>query len=370
MDLKELVALPVRSLAPYVPGKPIEELEREYGIRDSIKLASNENPFGAGTLAQEAIGQAARQVGLYPDGNGFSLKRALASKHNCSMECITLGNGSNDVLVMLAEAFLTTQEEAVYSQYAFAVYPIVVQATGATARVAQALPEGSEMPLGHDLAAMANLASARTRLVFIANPNNPTGTFIRKQALHDFISALPPTTLVVVDEAYIEYADDPDFPDTSRWLDLFPNLVVARTFSKAYGLAGLRVGYALSHPSVADALNRVRQAFNVNSIALAAATAALADHEHVARSVAANREALAQVRSGLDRLGLRYFPSQGNFILLDCARPALPIYDAMLREGVIVRPVGGYGLPNHLRVTLGTSSQNQRMLAALEQSLS
>ncbi len=368
-DPKSLVALPVRGIAPYVPGKPIEELEREYGISGSIKLASNENPFGPGPLARAAIANAAAQIGFYPDGNGYALKRALAAKHGCALDCITLGNGSNDVLVMLAEAFLTQSTEAVYSQYAFAVYPIAVQATGATARVAKALSETDAMPLGHDLSAMAALVSERTRLVFVANPNNPTGTFVREGSLRDFISSLPKTTLIVVDEAYIEYADDPEFPDASGWLDEFSNLVVTRTFSKAYGLAGLRVGYALSHPVIADALNRVRQAFNVNTIALGAAEAALKDQEHVTRSVAANREALAYIRAGLDKLGLRYFPTQGNFLLVDCARPALPIYDAMLRSGVIVRPVGGYGLPNHLRITLGTPAQNQRMLAALEQAL-
>jgi histidinol-phosphate aminotransferase len=368
-DLKDLVAPPVRNLAPYVPGKPLEELEREYGIRDSIKLASNENPFGPGALARRAIAAASGEIGLYPDGNGYSLKRALAAKHGCATECITLGNGSNDVLVMLAEAFLTSQQEAVYSQYAFAVYPIAVQATGATARIAPALPESHEMALGHDLSAMAALVNERTRIVFIANPNNPTGTFVATDALRGFIGGLPQTTLVVLDEAYIEYTEA-GFPDASEWLKEFPNLVVTRTFSKAYGLAGLRVGYALSHPGVADALNRVRQAFNVNSLALAAATAALQDQEHVAKSVAANREALSMVRQVLDTLSIRHYPTQGNFILLDCDRPALPIYDAMLRLGVIVRPVGGYGLPNHLRITLGTQAQNQRMLEALKQALS
>jgi histidinol-phosphate aminotransferase len=368
-DPKNLVAPPVRNLAPYVPGKPLEELEREYGVRDSIKLASNENPFGPGPLARAAIAAACDQIGLYPDGNGYALKRVLAAKHRCTTECITLGNGSNDVLVMLAEAFLTPEHEAVFSQYAFAVYPIAVQATGATARIAPALPESHPMALGHDLLAMAALVNERTRIVFLANPNNPTGTFVATDALRGFLQRLPQTTLAVVDEAYIEYTDV-DFPDSSEWLQEFPNLVVTRTFSKAYGLAGVRVGYALSHPGVADALNRVRQAFNVNSLALVAATAALQDRAHVAKSVAANREALSMVRAGLDTMRIRHYPTQGNFILIDCGRPALPIYDAMLRLGVIVRPVGAYGLPNHLRITLGTQPQNQRMLAALKHALS
>lgn len=368
-DPSSLTATPVRKLAPYVPGKPIEELEREYGIRDSLKLASNENPFGPGPRARAAIAAAAAQVGLYPDGNGFALKQALAAKHGCALECITLGNGSNDVLAMLAEAFLTPADEAVYSQYAFAVYSIVVQATGATARIAPANAESDVMPLGHDLAAIAQLVNQQTRLVFIANPNNPTGTFLTRAALREFIASLPQSTLVVVDEAYIEYADHEDFPDASEWLAEFPTLVVTRTFSKAYGLAGVRVGYALSHAGVADALNRVRQPFNVNSLALAAATASLLDQDHVARTVAVNREGLAEIRAGLEALGLRCYPSQGNFVLVDCARPAMPVYEAMLRAGVIVRPVGAYDLPNHLRITSGTPAQNQRMLAALAQAI-
>lgn len=368
-DPAVLIAPPVRELAPYMPGKPIEELEREYGIRDSIKLASNENPFGASPRVREALIRASAEIGLYPDGNGFALKQALAEKHGCSPESITLGNGSNDVLVMLAEAFLTPQTEAVYSEYAFAVYPIAVQATGAKAQVAPALGPDQTMPLGHDVEAILSLVNQRTRLVFVANPNNPTGTSLDETSLRRLITETPRTALVVVDEAYIEYTD-PGFPDASRWLSEFPHLVVTRTFSKAYGLAGLRVGYALSHPSVAEVLNRVRQPFNVNSLALAAARAALEDQEHVRRSVTAAREGLRYVKRELDRIGVRHLPSQGNFVLVDCGRPALPIYERMLRAGVIVRPVGGYGLPNHLRITIGTEEQNQRMLAALEHALS
>jgi histidinol-phosphate aminotransferase len=359
----------VRTLAPYIPGKPIEELEREYGISDSIKLASNENPLGPGPHALQAIADASRQIGLYPDGSGFALKQALVRKHGCSADCITLGNGSNDVLVLIAEAFLSPQSEAVYSQYTFAVYPIAVQATGATARVAPANPPGHAMPLGHDLDAMAKLVNERTRLVFVANPNNPTGTWVEAGALRRFIAALPQQTLVVLDEAYIEYVGVPDFPDASRWLAEFPNLIVTRTFSKAYGLAGLRVGYALSHPAVAGMLNRVRQPFNVNTIALAAALAALGDSKHLQRSIETNRSGLAQVQAGFDALRVRHLPSAGNFVLIDCGRPAAPVYESMLRQGVIVRPVGNYQLPNHLRITIGTHAQNERMLAALGQAL-
>jgi histidinol-phosphate aminotransferase len=369
-DPAEFAAAPVRTLAPYIPGKPLEELEREYGIRDSIKLASNENPLGAGPGALQAIAKASREIGLYPDGSGFTLKQALAKKHGCAIESITLGNGSNDVLVMIAEAFLSPQSEAVFSQYGFAVYPIAVQATGATARVAPALPNDHAMPLGHDLNAMAKLVNEHTRVVLVANPNNPTGTWIDSDTLRSFVTSIPSQTLVVVDEAYIEYVNEPAFPDASRWLAAHPNLIVTRTFSKAYGLAGLRVGYALSHPNVAGMLNRVRQAFNVNSIALAAARAALEDTEHLQRSVEGNRAGMKQLQAGFDALGVRHLPSVGNFILIDCGRPAAAVYEAMLRQGVIVRPVGNYQLPNHLRITIGTQAQNERMLAALQQALS
>ncbi len=368
-DTSQLAVPPVRTLAPYVPGKPIEELAREYGLSDIIKLASNENPLGPGPKARAAMEAAAKDIGLYPDGGGFALKQALARKHGCAIESITLGNGSNDVLVMIAEAFLDRDAEAVYSQYAFAVYPIAVQATGATARIAPAFPEQHPMALGHDLEAMAKLVNERTRVVFIANPNNPTGTWIENAPLRRFIAGLPATTLVVVDEAYIEYVEDGTFPDSSRWLSEFPNLIVTRTFSKAYGLAGLRVGYALSSPAIAGMLNRVRQAFNVNSIALAAAAAALEDTDHLQKSIVLNREGLRQVEAGVDQLGLRRYPSRGNFLLVDCGRPAGPVYEAMLRQGVIVRPVGNYQLPAHLRVTVGTPEQNQRMLGALRQAL-
>lgn len=359
----------VHTLAPYVPGKPIEALEREYGIHGSIKLASNENPLGPGPRALQAIAAAAGDIGRYPDGSGFALKQALASKHGWPVEGITLGNGSNDVLVMIAEAFLTQDSEAVFSQYGFAVYPIAVQATGATARIAPAQAASATMALGHDLDAMSKLINERTRVVFIANPNNPTGTWLERGALQRFIAATPVSTLVVIDEAYIEYVPSEALADASGWLAAHPNLVVTRTFSKAYGLAGLRIGYALSHPAVAGMLNRVRQAFNVNSLALAAACAALEDHHHLACSLAANREGMRQLCSGFDALQRRHVPSAGNFVLLDCGRPALQVYEAMLRQGVIVRPVDSYQLPNHLRITIGTRQQNERMLTALEQAL-
>jgi histidinol-phosphate aminotransferase len=359
----------VRSLSPYVPGKPIEELEREYGVRDGIKLASNENPLGPGPRALAAIAAAAPEVGLYPDGNGYALRQALAARHGYSMDCVTLGNGSNDILVMLAEAFLSPATDAVCSQFAFAIYAIAIQATGASTRVAPAFPPDHSMAYGHDLDAMAQQVTQHTRLVYVANPNNPTGTWVDADRLRRFISAVPDQTLVVVDEAYFEYVEQPGYASVSSWLPEFPNLVVTRTFSKAFGLAGLRVGYALSHPEVADYLNRVRQPFNVNLIALHAAHAALGDQEHLQRSVTLNREGMRHVLAGLDAMGIRHTPSAGNFVLVNCLRPAYAVYESMLRQGVIVRPLAGYQLPHHLRITIGTAGQNERMLSALAQSL-
>lgn len=361
----DLASAAVRGLQPYIPGKPISELEREYGVTDIVKLASNENPLGPGPLARAAMQWELAEIGLYPDGSGFALRNRLARHHGLPLEGITLGNGSNDILVLLAEAFLTPEVEAVYSQYCFAVYPIAVQATGATARVATALPADHAMPLGHDLDAMSNLVTPRTRLVFVANPNNPTGTWLDSKALRRFIESLPPTALAVVDEAYFEYSRETDCPDATVWVREYPNLVVVRTFSKAHGLAGLRIGYSLSSPEIADILNRVRQPFNVNSVALAAAGAALDDTQHVQKTAALNSEGLKQLRAGLQALGLKVLPSAGNFLLVDLGTPAAAVYDGLLRRAVIARPVGNYGLPNHLRITTGTAAQNQRLLAAL-----
>jgi histidinol-phosphate aminotransferase len=281
------------------------------------------------------------------------------------VEWITLGNGSNDILVLLAEAFLTPETEAIYAQYCFAVYPIAVQAVGARACIAPALPATASMPLGHDLAAMQALVTPRTRLVFIANPNNPTGTWLDSQSLVRFLRGLPDSVIAVLDEAYFEYSRDVDCPDASTWLRELPNLVVVRTFSKAHGLAGLRVGYALSQPQIAETLNRLRQPFNVNSVALAAATAALDDTQHVERTIALNRAGREQLRTGLEALGLKVVPSAANFVLVDLGGPSGPVYEGLLRHGVIARPLGNYGLPNHLRITTGTAEQNRRTLEAL-----
>lgn len=368
-DVQDWAVAGVQGLKPYQPGKPISELEREYGVSDVLKLASNENPLGASPAAVAAMRGALEDLWLYPDGGGYDLRRALGVLHGVDPACITLGNGSNDTLVLLAETFLAPGREAVFSQYAFAVYPIATQATGATARVVPALPADGEQPLGHDLDAMAKAVGPDTRVVFVANPNNPTGTWVETTELRRFLDQVPRDVVVVVDEAYSEYARALGVPDASAWLGEYPNLVVSRTFSKAYGLAGIRVGYTVSSRAIADLLNRVRQPFNVNSLALLGAEAALGDTAFIARSVEENRVGLDQLRTGLEALGLETPPSAANFALVDLGRAAGPINEALMRDGVIVRPVANYGLPNHLRMTVGTQPQNERLLHSLADAL-
>jgi len=358
-----LTAPGIATLSPYVPGKPVSELERELGICDSVKLASNENPLGCSEQVIAALQKQLNEVARYPDGGGFALRNTLAERHGVDPTAITLGNGSNDVLDMIARTFLAPGFESLFSQHAFAVYPISSQAVGATLKVAPAIN------YGHDLTAMAALVSDKTRVIWIANPNNPTGTWLKATEMKAFIAQLPSTTLVVIDEAYIEYVDEADYPDTSKWLSEFSNLIVTRTFSKAYGLASLRVGYSISDPAIADLLNRVRQPFNVNSMALAAAEAALQDQVFIGRAVTTNRIGMQQLCQGFEVLGLDWIPSVGNFVCVDLAQEAGPIDQALLREGCITRPVTAYGLPNHLRISVGFQDENQRLLTALKKVL-
>ena len=365
IDLCELSPSYVRSIAPYQPGKPIAELAREMGLKeaDIVKLASNENPRGIGPRTRAAIEASIADLARYPDGNGFELKQALAKRYGVDIGSIVLGNGSNDVLELVALAFLGPGRAAVFSQHCFAVYPLATQARGARAIVVPA------RNYGHDLEAMARAIDDETTVAWLANPNNPTGTFARHDEVEAFLKRVPERVLVVLDEAYNEYLVPELRSDTFKLVKRHPNLVVTRTFSKAYGLAGLRVGYAFAHPSVADVMNRVRQPFNVNSIALAAATAALDDMEFVARSYAENLQGLRQLEEGARGLGLKYIPSHGNFITVQVGKAA-EIYKRLLRRGVIVRPVGGgYGLPEHLRVTVGTAEENRKFLGALAASL-
>lgn len=353
----------VASLRPYVPGKPVADLERELGIRNSVKLASNENPLGPAPSARAVIAGQTEQMARYPDGGGYALGLALAQRHNVDRLCITLGNGSNDVLDMVARVFLGPGREAIFSEYAFAVYPIVTQAVSAVARVAPATD------YGHDLQAMLSLVNDDTRVIFIANPNNPTGTWLAAQPLRDFLEAVPKDVIVVVDEAYIEYVQQPDYPDTSQWLSAFDNLVVTRTFSKAYGLAALRLGYSLSHPDIADLLNRVRQPFNVNAMAQAAALAALDDEAHIRQTVEVNQAGMQQLTAAFRALGLEWIESVGNFVSVDVGRDAMAIDQQLLQHGVITRPVANYNMPTHLRISIGTEAENQRCIEALEQVL-
>lgn len=359
-------ALPgVQKLSPYVPGKPVDELARELGLDPAgiVKLASNENPLGPSPRVLEAIGRALPELTRYPDGNGFELKRRLAERYGVGLDQVTLGNGSNDILEMVARAWLAPGRNAVFSEHAFAVYPIATQAVGAEGRVVPA------RDYGHDLEAMLAAIDADTRVVFVANPNNPTGTWFGPDALQRFLSRVPPEVLVVLDEAYIEYAEGDELPDGMRYLADHPNLLVSRTFSKAYGLAALRVGYAVSSAAVAGVLNRVRQPFNVGSLGLVAACAALDDHDYLRQSRLANQAGMRQLEAGLAGLGLSWIPSRGNFLAVDFARDAAPINQALLRAGVIVRPVAGYGLPTFLRVSIGTEAENARFLEALRQVL-
>ncbi len=361
MNYQQLANSTLADLKPYVPGKPIAELQRQYGLKDIVKLASNESPLGPSTAVQAAIALAVRETTLYPDGNGFELKQAIAEKFAIQPAQITLGNGSNDVLELIARCFTAPDDEVMFAQHAFAVYPLAVKAIGATA------VEVPAKHYGHDLPAMLAAVTDKTKLIFIANPNNPTGTAVAHSELEKFLTALPQSLMVVLDEAYLEYNDNP--VNTLEWLDKYPNLIICRTFSKAYGLAGLRVGFAVSHPEVADLLNRIRQPFNVNSLALAAAVAALGDDDYLHRARDINAAGMQQFEKGFQALGLDYIPSKGNFICVDVGREAAPVYDALLREGVIVRPVGAYGLPNHLRISIGLEQDNARCLTALKKVL-
>ena len=363
MNYSELAPAYIRAIAPYQPGKPIPELERELGISGIVKLASNENPLGCSPLAVAAMHEAIKTIALYPDGNGFELKEALSLRYGIEHARIVLGNGSNDMLELAARAFLAPGDRAVYSAHAFAVYPLATQAVGAMGISVPAIN------FGHDLKAMLMTAvEQQAKLIFIANPNNPTGTFLSGDALHAFMRKLPANILVVLDEAYNEYLPEEKRYDSVSWLGDFPNLIISRTFSKAYGLAGLRVGYALANLQVADMMNRVRQPFNVNSVAQAAAVAALRDEAFVRQTHKLNQRGMKQITDGLFKLGLEYIPSFGNFISFKIAHAAR-IYRRLLELGVIVRPIANYAMPDYLRVSIGLETENEKFLSALQQAL-
>ena len=358
MDLRALVPEWIRTLTPYPPGKPIEELERELGIRDSIKLASNENPLGPSPKAVAAIAAVLADLHRYPDGSAFYLKRRLAERLGVSEAELIVGNGSNEIIELAVRTFLRPGDEAVMADQAFVVYRLVVQSAGGSSRM---------VPLRdftHDLEAIAATVTPRTRLVFLGNPNNPTGTIFRRAAWRAFLGRLPEHLLVVADEAYAEYVEDPEYPDTIRERGDRVPVLSLRTFSKLYGLAGLRIGYGVAAAPVIDALDRIRQPFNVNALALAGARAALDDEEHVRRTLAANRAGMAFLVEACRALGLAHVPSAANFVLVRVGDGAR-VYEALLRRGVIVRPMAVYGFPEHVRVTVGTEAENARFVAAL-----
>lgn len=364
MNISDLAPRYIRDIAPYQPGKPTSELARELGMNeaDIVKLASNENPLGVSPKALAAIEKLLPELALYPDGSAYELKSVIAKKFAVAMEQIVIGNGSNDILELAARTFLVPGDRAVYAQHAFAVYPLAVKAVGGI---------GIEVPakdFGHDLDAMAAAITPEVKLVFVANPNNPTGTFIEADKVRAFLAKVPRQTIVVLDEAYTEYLPKPLRTDTAAWLKDFPNLIISRTFSKAYGLAGLRVGYGLAHADVIALFNRVRQPFNVNQLALAAAAAALNDDDFIAASFDVNERGMKQLTTAFQQMGLEYIPSFGNFVSVKVGDAGV-IFQKLLRAGVIVRPVASYGMPQYLRISIGTESQNSTFLKALAAAL-
>jgi histidinol-phosphate aminotransferase len=358
----------VRAIAPYQGGRPISEVAREFGLDEAkiVKLASNENPLGMPESAKQAMLQAMSELGRYPDGNGYELKREISGKYDVPQEWITLGNGSNDILELAAHAFVQPGHSVIYSQYSFAVYPLATQAVGGRAIVVPA------KNYGHDLAGIANAITADTKLIFIANPNNPTGTFIPGAEIDAFLKVVPSSVVVVLDEAYNEYLPAEQQYDSIAWVRQYPNLLVSRTMSKAYGLAGLRIGFGIAQPGITDLLNRIRQPFNVNSLAQAAAVAALKDKDFLQKSAKVNADGYRQLTQAFDAMGLEYVPSFGNFVLVKVGNDdgaGARINLALLKRGIIVRPVGNYGMPQWLRISIGLPQENAAFIEALKQVL-
>lgn len=353
----------VSDLIPYVPGKPVEELERELGISGSIKIASNENPFGPSKLAVEAAQQKLSEINRYPDGDCFYLKKKLSDKLGINESNLIIGNGSNEVIEIIARTYLTENDEAIYGEHAFIVYPIVTQAVGAK-HVVSPMPD-----LVHNLDDFASRITEKTKIIYLANPNNPTGTIFKRDEFDNFLSRVPDNVIVIVDEAYFEYVDDNEYPNSLEYQTNRKNIVTVRTFSKIYGLAGFRVGYGVGSEDLISYVNRVREPFNVNSLAQAAAEAALDDLEHIKNTKSVNSAGLNYLVDQFKKSGIKYTPSFTNFILIDLEDDPMPVYNKLLEEGVIVRPVGGYGLKTHLRVSVGLESENKRFISALNKVL-
>ncbi len=350
----------IAGLKPYSPGKPIDELARELGISDIVKLASNENPRGPGPRVVSALEKAGGELSRYPDGSGYLLKETLAAHLRVGESQITLGNGSNDVLDLIARVTIEPGFESIIAEHGFVVYRLATVCAGGRLVTVPARNYGT------DLTGTLAAITERTRVIFIANPNNPTGTWVAKDALRSFLRQVPEQVWVVLDEAYFEYIDAPDYPDGISLLGDFPNLIVTRTFSKIHALASIRLGYSVSSPVMADLLNRARQPFNCSGFALAAGVAALTDQDFVATSAVLNREGMAQLTAGVRALGFDYIPSAGNFVSVDCGCPGTEVFEALLRKGVITRPIAEYGLPRHLRISVGLADENQRFLESFK----
>ncbi|TDI91156.1 MAG: histidinol-phosphate transaminase [Candidatus Dadabacteria bacterium] len=353
----------VGDLVPYVPGKPLEELEREIGIKDAVKIASNENPLGPSPLAEKAVKEAIHSLNRYPDGDAFYLKKKLSSKLGISAETLIFGNGSNDVIDIATRTFMEPGDEAIFGEYAFIVYPIVVQAVGAKGVI-------SPMPnYTHDLRDMYSRITEKTKIIFIANPNNPTGTMIKRAEFEWFLEKVPEDILVLMDEAYFEYVEDKDYPNSLEYQNSGKSILTVRTFSKIYGLAGLRLGYGIAAQEIISNMQRVRQPFNANSLSQVGAMAALDDTGHIEKTKNVNREGLMYVTEELEKLDISYAPSYTNFVLIDVGDNPIPVYNSLLKEGVIVRPVMGYGLKTHLRVTIGLPEENEKFIRGIKKVL-
>lgn len=377
VDFEALARPGIRSLRAYDPGHDLVALRRRFAEAQLVgmplvELGSNENPYGASPLARAAIAAALDGIHIYPDPLGGDLKRALAAHHGVEPARLLLGNGSHELLMQFAQVFAGPGDEVVVSKFGFAVYALAAQAAGASLQCAAALPRDHPsipMPRGHDLPALRAAIGPRTKLVYLANPNNPTGTWFGAQAFEAFLAAVPAQVLVVVDEAYAEFVDAPDYASALPLVARYPNLVVTRTFSKAYALAGLRVGFAVADPGLIAVMERVRESFNVNALGLAAAEAALADGAHLAASVAGNAMQRSALADALRARGLRVSPSQTNFLLVEFGDAASRIETALVTRGVVLRPMGGYGLGECLRITVGTAAENARLLASLDEVL-
>ena len=364
MDIRDLVPQHILDITPYQPGKPVEELQRELGISDCIKLASNENPIGPSPKAVEAMKEAILKANVYPDGGSFYLREALSKKYGVSMSQILVGNGSNEVVEVLMRTVLTPADNAVISQYSFVVYQLIAQAMGVEYTL---VPPKADYT--HDLEAMADAVTEKTKLIFIDNPSNPAGTMVTQDAFDAFMKRVPERVLVVIDEAYDDYVEADEFPNSFKYLHEGRQVFIMKTFAKIYGLGGLRLGSGIGSEELIDAMNRVRQPFNVNAIAQAAGVAALSDTEHVEKTRVVNAQGKKFLYKAFDEMGLSYVPTQGNFIMVDVERDSAPVNQSLLRSGVIVRPIKGYGLPNHLRISIGTQEQNERLVTALKKAL-